>query len=259
MIRLQQATGVRFAAQHLSCEVVEGGAERTRLQAGSHGLPMACRLWVQGPGRLLLPWRGAAGCALDEQRHDAPRWSPRELPVVCQQDGTLVADGVGDDLHPPRHRWAGRAPGRCVLMGTWRVHVRGLQGQARIQDRGGYVRRMGVHDGGALAVDRQVEAVGRVGHALSAFQHVQIIVHQQEVAGPNLVEAEPETRGPHGALGRAPGDEMPGEGPAMSSRASMRAQGKLLAITPGGRLQVGVPCPRLRGLRNRTWACGWPP
>ena len=91
-----------------------------------------------------------------------------------------------------------------------------------------------------VAVDPQVKAVGRIGHAL-AFQHVQIVVHQQEVAGAHLVEAKPETRGPHGALGGPAGGDLPGQGRAMLfPRQHAAAQRELLAITPGGRLQVAL-------------------
>jgi hypothetical protein len=53
-----------------------------------------------------------------------------------------------------------------------------------------------MHDGPDMwphAVNPEMKAVGRVRHPV-AFEHVQVVVHQQEIVRPNLVKAEAEAQ-----------------------------------------------------------------
>lgn len=92
--------------------------------------------------------------------------------------------------------------------------------QRHFQHRqGGGVQRVGVDDAvhvRAGAVHPAVETVGRVGHAL-ALEHLEVLVDPQQVAGGNLVEAQPQLLGVVGAglLGTA--GDLPGQAGIMAA------------------------------------------
>src|SRR5262249_12453203 len=95
-------------------------------------------------------------------------------------------------------------------------------------------------DSGTDAIDPQVETVGRVGHAL-AFEHVEIVVDQQEVGGGDLLEAQSEAHHVVAAGPRPARGELAGQRRIVALHGEDAAgERQFLPRRPGGRVEVAV-------------------
>ncbi|MNR16858.1 hypothetical protein D3C85_1334880 [compost metagenome] len=88
------------------------------------------------------------------------------------------------------------------------------------------------------AVHPAVEAVGRVGHALS-FEHFQVFVDQQQVAGSDFVESQAQLLGVEGARLRTAGADLPGKAGVVA----------VVEQNPAGQCQLFAHSPRIIGKR----------
>ena len=103
------------------------------------------------------------------------------------------------------------------------VHVRDDE---RHSDHGqrGDVRRVRMHDGLDLrsrAINPEMKAIGRVRHPV-AFEHVQVVIDQQEIIRADLVEAQTEAQHVVRARFVASGSHLAGKSGIVPSAASMR-------------------------------------
>ena len=163
---------------------------------------------------------------------------------MSKQDGALVAQRVVNDL--PFLVADGR-PGPfgkigAVVVEHRRVHVGGDQRLADHRQRRA-VWRMGVHDRvhvRPMAVNPQMEAIRRVHHAV-AFEQLEIVVDQHDIAGARLVEAETEAQHPVGAGLVAARGDLAGERGLMALVGENPAgESNLLAQRPGRQIQMAL-------------------
>src|SRR5215467_14596923 len=226
---------IALTLEHAASEIMESRLNRPRLEpiivrlsrnSWINRLHLADRLREHLHARGALDENGEHGCFLDRRGRN-------QLPMMSQQDGTLVAQRLmNDSAFLVTDRWS-RPFGKmgAVVVKHRRVHVSRDERLASHRQRRA-VRRMRVHnriDVRSMAVNPQMETVRRIHHAV-ALNEVEIVVHQHNVAGARFIEAKAEAEHPVGVrLVTARSDLACERGLMALSRENPAAQCNLLA------------------------------